>query len=510
MKVNVFGIQEVEQRSCERVIQLFDQEATVQFLDSQNDGDVGQADITFTFTSSTMEKDVFIKGELIGEEGNVKLSDETTFSYEDNEQKRRKQAILYVLLSLLETHTGRVQPWGVLTGIRPTKRFHSMHRDRGLSFTEVRETLEKESLMRPEKSRLLESIVKQQLKVVPDLYDLNKAVSLYIGIPFCPTMCAYCTFPAYDINGKQGNVDAFLEGLFYEIKETGKWLRENGISVTTVYLGGGTPTSISASQMDRLYEVMYKEIPDMDSVREFTVEAGRPDTIDEEKIAVLNKWNVDRISVNPQSFHDQTLRAIGRHHSVQETIDKYNLAYEHGMTNINMDLIIGLPGEGLNEFNETLDVMARLMPTSVTVHTLSYKRASQMTKYKEKYHVADSEEIHAMMDEATVWMDEHGYEPYYLYRQKNILGNLENVGYAQPNQESIYNIMIMEEAQTIIGLGCGAASKFVDPETRNITRFANPKDPVSYQQGYQSYTEKKITLLDELFSSSDQGNSPQS
>jgi oxygen-independent coproporphyrinogen-3 oxidase len=230
------------------------------------------------------------------------------------------------------------------------------------------------------------------------------------------------------------------------------------------------------------------------------VEAGRPDTITPEKLAVLNKWNIDRISINPQSYIEETLKAIGRHHTVQETIDKFHLARQSGMNNINMDLIIGLPGEGMAEFEYTLAETEKLMPESVTVHTLSFKRASEMTRNKEKYRVASREEIQEMMKRAESWTKDNGYVPYYLYRQKNILGNLENVGYAKPGRESLYNIMIMEEVQSIIGLGCGAASKWVHPVTGSISRFANPKEPKAYNDNYKHYTDAKIEALNKLFS----------
>ena len=359
--------------------------------------------------------------------------------------------------------------------------------------------LKDEYLITDEKIQLMQQIVDRQLSVVPDLYELQNEVSIYIGIPFCPTKCAYCTFPAYAINGRQGSVDSFLGGLHYEMRKVGEWLKENNIRITTVYYGGGTPTSITAEEMDMLYEEMYASFPDVEKIREVTVEAGRPDTITPEKLEVLKKWKIDRISINPQSYTQETLKAIGRHHTVEETIDKFHLAREMGMNNINMDLIIGLPGEGVSEFANSLQETEKLMPESLTVHTLSFKRASEMTRNKEKYKVADRVEIEKMMNMAEEWTREHEYTPYYLYRQKNILGNLENVGYALPNQDSIYNIMIMEEQQTIIGLGCGAASKFIHPQTGKITHFANPKDPKTYNDSFEKYTEDKLKILNELF-----------
>lgn len=253
--------------------------------------------------------------------------------------------------------------------------------------------------------------------------------------------------------------------------------------------------------MDMLYEEMMTSFPNVEQVREITVEAGRPDTITPEKLDVLRKWNIDRISINPQSYIQETLDIIGRHHSVEETVEKYKLARELGMNNINMDLIIGLPGEGTAEFAHTLRETERLLPESVTVHTLSFKRASEMTRHRgeEKFKVAAREEVERMMTMAAEWTGAQGYVPYYLYRQKNILGNLENVGYAMPGTESLYNILIIEEIQSILGLGCGASSKWVHPKTGAITRFANPKEPKVYNDNYVEVTRKKIEMMKELF-----------
>jgi oxygen-independent coproporphyrinogen III oxidase len=420
--------------------------------------------------------------------------------------KEVKNTMSYVYLKVLSEYTGVIQQWGYLTGIRPTKLLHKKLFS-GESIKEAHQQLENDYLITSEKISLMQEIVDRQLAIVPDLYELQNEVSIYIGIPFCPTKCAYCTFPAYAINGKQGSVDSFLGGLHYEMREIGKWLKENNVKITTVYYGGGTPTSITAEEMDMLYEEMYQSFPNVETIREITVEAGRPDTITPEKLEVLKKWNIDRISINPQSYIQETLKAIGRHHTVEETIDKFHLARGVGMKNINMDLIIGLPGEGVEEFNYTLAETEKLMPESLTVHTLSFKRASEMTRNKQKYKVAGREEITSMMENATIWTKDHGYSPYYLYRQKNILGNLENVGYALPGQESIYNIMIMEEQQSIIGLGCGAASKFVHPKTGKITQFANPKEPKAYNESFEHYTTEKLKILNELFEKTSTGTS---
>ncbi|CAG9622553.1 coproporphyrinogen III oxidase [Sutcliffiella rhizosphaerae] len=492
MKISILGINDDRyKRPLTLIADLFFEETELVL------GEDASSDLEINFAIQETDSLFFVNGKLFEQSSSLEMELVPSESEKDN-FRRKKQAISNVYLTLLQEYTGMIQKWGILTGIRPTKLLHSKLQQ-GISREKAHQQLREDYLITDEKISLMQQIVDRQLQVVPDLYNLQEEVSIYIGIPFCPTKCAYCTFPAYAINGKQGKVDSFLGGLHYEIESIGAWLKEKGIKITTVYYGGGTPTSITAEEMDMLYERMYNSFPDMKQVREVTVEAGRPDTITPKKLEVLKKWNIDRISINPQSYTQETLKAIGRHHTVEETIEKFHLAREMGMNNINMDLIIGLPNEGVPEFTNTLEETEKLMPESLTVHTLSFKRASEMTQNKQRYKVADRQEIGQMMSMATEWTSSHNYVPYYLYRQKNILGNLENVGYALPDQDSIYNIMIMEEKQTIIGLGCGAASKFIHPVTGKITHFANPKDPKSYNEGFEHYTREKIRILEELF-----------
>ncbi|MDQ0268960.1 coproporphyrinogen III oxidase [Cytobacillus purgationiresistens] len=497
MKLLITGLHDERfYRTLQLIGDLFFEECVIN-LEKADD----ERDLTLAFHLEAGDQ-VKVQVNLFDHEGNEKSTSYVKAMQPVETEKERfnqlKYAVSHAYLTVLQEWTGMVQKWGILTGIRPTKLLHR-HMKAKTAKEEAHKQLKDDYLITDEKIELMQRIVDRQLAVVPDLYELRDEVSIYIGIPFCPTKCAYCTFPAYAINGRQGSVDSFLGGLHYEMRKIGGWLKENNVKITTVYYGGGTPTSITAEEMDMLYEEMYASFPDVEQIREVTVEAGRPDTITEEKLEVLKKWNIDRISINPQSYTQETLKAIGRHHTVEETIDKYHLARNMGMNNINMDLIIGLPGEGVKEFAHSLSESKKLMPESLTVHTLSFKRASEMTRNKSRYKVAERSEVEEMMSMAEEWTKEHQYDPYYLYRQKNILGNLENVGYALPNQESIYNIMIMEEQQTIIGIGCGAASKFIHPETGKINHFANPKDPKTYNESFEAYTEKKLKILNELF-----------
>lgn len=496
MYIRINGLDDERfQRPLQLIANLFFEETTILLV---NETESPNLVIDFDLH---IEKEVKVKATLQSNEGEAFSSNYEKEIHQDVTEKEQfkvvKNAVSHVYLTVLQDYTKMVQKWGILTGVRPTKLLHKSLQS-GLTIEEAHKKLKTDYLITDEKIQLMQEIVDRQLAVVPDLYELQNEVSIYIGIPFCPTKCAYCTFPAYAINGRQGSVNSFLGGLHHEMRAIGTWLKENNIKITTVYYGGGTPTSITAEEMDMLYEEMYESFPDVKNIREVTVEAGRPDTITPEKLDVLKKWNIDRISVNPQSYTQETLKAIGRHHTVDETIEKFHLSRAMGMNNINMDLIIGLPGEGVPEFQHSLNETEKLMPESLTIHTLSFKRASEMTRNKDRYKVASREEIVDMMDLGEKWTREHGYAPYYLYRQKNILGNLENVGYSQPNQESIYNIMIMEEQQTIIGLGCGAASKFIDRNGK-IMHFANPKDPKSYNDSFEDYTNRKIEILDEMF-----------
>lgn len=480
----------------------------VEIVDSPDSADDAELILQLEVRKDNSNRSIYVSGKLFDRRTNESWTYENEKDAAGSEEADKRiigRGIGACMLHMFQQATGIEQPWGILTGVRPTKLMHNLLMKH--TREEAMHILREEHLVTEPKARLLTEIAERQLKVIPDLFHLDREVSIYIGIPFCPTKCAYCTFPAYDIRGQNGSVDAFLEGLHDEIRQMGRWMRQTGVDITTIYWGGGTPTSISAGQMDALFAAMHESFPNMKAVRETTVEAGRPDTITPEKIEVLKKWNVDRISINPQSFTQQTLDTIGRHHTVEETADTFKLSRRMGLHNINMDLIIGLPNEGVKELRHTLDETEKLMPESLTVHTLSFKRASRMTKNRDSYEVAERDEVVDMMKLATGWTEKHGYKPYYLYRQKNILGNLENIGYSLEGRESLYNIVMMEERQTIIGLGCGAVSKVLFPketrddgtDVRRIERFPNPKEPTAYIEAYKEYIDKKIALLNEAY-----------
>ncbi|MDB5083324.1 MAG: coproporphyrinogen dehydrogenase HemZ [Bacilli bacterium] len=417
----------------------------------------------------------------------------------DKAQRRQgKQLVLRAVHDVMEQLTGKCQPWGILTGIRPLKLVHS-RLEQGQPLTQIEQDLQKEYRITPERAALLTAIADRQLTVLPDLYQLYKEASVYVGIPFCPTHCAYCTFPAYSMIEKRAYAADFLRALDYEFQQMGDFLARHAIRVTSVYVGGGTPTALDAPELDWMLASLRKNIPGADSWREFTVEAGRPDTITPDRVEVMRKHGVGRISVNPQTFKAETLKEIGRGHTPDIVDRRFHLVKEAGFSNINMDIILGLPGEDLDDVANTRSRIEALRPDAVTVHTLSFKRTAVVNREKGRFEIPHSELVRLMMEETQAWAAGLGYNPYYVYRQRDILGNLENIGYALPGKESVYNIAIMEERQCIIGLGGGASTKFVAAGGKSFGRHGNPREPKAYVETIDEVVQKKLQLLDEAW-----------
>ena len=415
-------------------------------------------------------------------------------------RKRAKHATLHVLHQLLEAFTGEHQPWGVLMGVRPLKLVHKMF-ERGLPASSVRAQLAEDYLISPERSDLLLEIADVQTQVVPDLYELDRELSVYIGIPFCPTHCAYCTFPAYSMTEKATYVVDFLRAMDLELKHLGGLLREYQIPVTSVYIGGGTPTSLRAHELQQLMESIYREIPAPHSWREFTVEAGRPDTITPDRVKVMKEYGVGRISVNPQTFKAQTLKDIGRGHTPDTVDHRFHYVRDAGFDNINMDMILGLPGETVDDVRYTMERIERLHPDSVTLHTMSFKRSAVVKTQRDRFFIPSVASVRQMMSESSAWARSLGFHPYYVYRQKDILGNLENVGFAMTGKESIYNIAIMEERQTIVGIGGGSVTKAIGKGGQHLGRLANPREPKAFVVTVDQVVAKKDALLRRVFES---------
>lgn len=404
------------------------------------------------------------------------------------EQKNELKRELYRTLSIL---TGKTLPWGTLTGIRPTKIAMS-YLESGLSQEEIREKMEGVYLVSPEKAALSAEIAEREREILKDI-DYENGYSLYIGIPFCPTTCLYCSFTSYPMTKWEPRMGEYLDALFREIDWTAEHFKDKKLN--TVYIGGGTPTSLSPELLDKLLTKVCESF-DFTYLQEFTVEGGRPDSITPEKLMVLKKHPVTRISINPQTMKDETLKRIGRRHTVDQIREAYKMARDLGFDNINMDLILGLPEETPEDVAYTMAEIEKMRPDSLTVHSLAVKRASRLKMEAEGTVVAGGtqEESEEMMSYAAAGAERMGLEPYYLYRQKNMAGNLENVGFSEPGKAGIYNILIMEEKQTIVALGAGTVTKAVYPGGR-IERADNVKAVEQYLERLDEMLERKDKLF---------------
>lgn len=403
--------------------------------------------------------------------------------------KKLKTPLKLLLYGALNRLTGKTLPWGALTGIRPVKIVNTLL-EKGESLTAVAAKMQDYYKLSPEKTRLAIDVAVNERKYL----TINEnSISIYIGIPFCTSRCLYCSFPSVSTERYGNCISDYLKALEKEVQWTAAWLKGNGRILDTVYIGGGTPTALPEKEFNRLLHDIVPILP-VETVREYTVEAGRPDTITREKLRSMKDAGVSRISVNPQTMQDKTLVKIGRSHTARQFVEAFQMAREEGFHNINCDLIAGLPDETLSDFESTLEQIRALKPESVTVHTMSLKRASRLNEEKEHFTQTTDDVVAAMVDLAAIRAGEMGFLPYYLYRQKNILANLENVGYARPGFEGIYNILIMEEIQTILALGAGATSKVVYPDNR-IERIFNVKNVEQYIQRIDEMLERKATLL---------------
>ena len=372
------------------------------------------------------------------------LAPEECVQTEDVQEEKRD--VTKKVYQFLSKQTGQELAWGMLTGVRPTK----------LVMQKIEQGMTKEEIFGFLKEQYCVGDKKAQIAYE---MDCKNGYSLYAGIPFCPSICSYCSFSSSPIAEWKDQVDRYLDAMIKELKATAKLMQ--GKPLDTVYIGGGTPTTLEADQLDRLLGTI-RENFDLEHVLEFTVEAGRPDSITREKLEVIRKYPVTRISVNPQTMQQKTLDAIGRKHTVEEIKEAYALARKTGFDNINMDIIAGLPGEDISDMEDTLAQIAQMHPDSLTVHSLAIKRAARMEMEDLNRDAKETHEIlSGMIERAAKAAKEMDLFPYYLYRQKNIAGNFENVGYAKVDKAGIYNILIMEEKQSIIAAGAGASTKIV-------------------------------------------------
>ena len=435
--------------------------------------------------------------ELLWSRGDEPASVYSFCETEGLDRKEKKNVLKQELYKMVSTGLGRELPWGTLSGIRPTKIAMKLL-DEGATDDEVFRYMKDVYLASDEKAQLSVDIAKRE-KALLDKVDYDNGYSLYIGIPFCPSTCAYCSFTSYTLGVWRKSVDRYLDALEKEIDYTAQKFYHKKLN--SIYIGGGTPTTLEPYQLDRLIRKIRCSF-DLKDCLEFTVEAGRPDSITREKLMALKKNGISRISVNPQTMKQETLDIIGRHHTVEDTIESFKLARELGFDNINMDLIMGLPEESIDDVKHTMEVIKELNPDNVTIHSLAIKRAARLTIFKDRYQDMQMVNTQEHMSVCEKYCKEIGLEPYYLYRQKGMAGNMENVGYAKAGKAGVYNILIMEEKQTIVACGAGASTKRVWAEpnpdgTHRIERCENVKDVGQYIDRIDEMIERKQKLFEE-------------
>ncbi len=438
----------------------------------------------------------------------IRFGDGTELSGEERSDASHHESALAtgrVLYRLLVQRTGRQMDWGVLTGIRPVKVARVL-RKQGKTSEEIEEIFCRQYLTRPEKARLCIAADQHQAAIIDSA--LPHGYSLYLSIPFCPSRCSYCSFVSHSIEKTWKLIPEYLDKMLLELKDTARIAREKGLRLQTVYMGGGTPTVLTAEQLERVLSAVREEF-DFADCTEFTVEGGRPDTITEAKLDALRRCGVDRVSINTQTTNDQILEAIGRKHTAREFFEAFALARTKGFHAINVDLIAGLPGEEETSFRRSLDQVIALGPENITVHSLTVKRAARLAEEKKQLlppgeRQAQATPVSAMIDYSQRALGAAGYEPYYLYRQKNTIDCLENVGYSKPGTACKYNIFIMDETHTILSVGGGGVTKMVMPgmagegswDNVRIERIFNLKYPYEYISRFDTILERKQKILD--------------
>lgn len=408
-----------------------------------------------------------------------------------------ERALAIVLFRLLTAYTGITPPWGILTGVRPIKLFRSLSEQYGRDGARV--YFEDMLLVSKEKTNLA-CVTEANERKILDLSQKD-SFSLYLSIPFCPSRCSYCSFVSQSVEKAQKLIAPYTDLLCKEIEYTGKLAKKLGLRLETVYMGGGTPTTLSAQQLKQVIGAV-REHFDLSHCREFTVEAGRPDTITEEKLAAIRQGGCDRISINPQTLSDEVLARIGRKHTAQEAVDAFQMARRAGFTHINTDLIAGLPQEPFESFRDTLQKILALSPESITVHTLAMKKSSRLTGEGMEIYKEDAHRAFLMHRLCAELLPENGYFPYYLYRQSKMVGNLENVGWSIKKHEGLYNVYVMDETHTILGCGAGAVTKLKQPAGTYLERIFNFKYPYEYINRFDEMLRRKEraeTFYDQYF-----------
>lgn len=424
-----------------------------------------------------------------GEPGISIVSDADSNIYRDEEATQRISA-KKAFYDMLSTYTEKKLPWGILTGIRPIKVTTAL-KEKGISDKEIIDILTGAYSIDTEKAQLSLQICNTQEKIIKSFE--KDTFSLYISIPFCPSRCLYCSFPSLPISKFGKYIEEYLDVLLYELIQIKDMMK--GWRISTIYIGGGTPTTLPVEMMDRLLVELEIMFP---GTIEITVEAGRPDTLNFEYLKLFKSHRIDRISINPQTMNDETLKLIGRKHTAKDVVTAYRQAKDIGIPIVNMDLIVGLPGERRGEIINTLDMIDNLDPDNLTVHTLSVKKGSNLMIEKETFKMTNDIEIESMLKYTREFAAIKGLTPYYLYRQKQILGSFENIGYSKKENPCVYNVAIMDEKQTIISAGMGAISKVYNTRDKTLERVPNFKDLDTYMKRTEELVKRKRALVNRL------------
>ncbi|MEN6461213.1 MAG: coproporphyrinogen dehydrogenase HemZ, partial [Syntrophomonas sp.] len=435
--------------------------------------------------------------------GSLKIGDKITDTKENpvisSVGPERKREIIrhnrQFVYRLLCQHLGRnINSYGVLTGVRPVKLVHQLM-DKGLDINAVQEKLINEYLLSSEKAELLTTVALTDRPFLLAPSEARKKISLYIGIPFCPSRCYYCSFPGAVLINYERDIVPFISALEKEIIAIGDYINDNGMVVQSIYLGGGTPTVLNESDLEKVFNLLQASYVSRETL-ELTVEAGRPDTLSRSKLRLLKQAGVSRLCINPQTMNNTTLQLIGRNHDCEAVVRAFGWAREAGIRLINMDIITGLPGETMSHYEYTADQILRLQPDNITVHTLAVKRGSTLAELETKSNTLEKAgEITRGVNFFNQAFTQHGFQPYYLYRQKYMRSSMENTGYSLPGKFCFYNMQMIEERQTIIGMGAGAGSKFVNPSNWSLTPFYNPKNPVVYHETVDRLISRKVDNL---------------
>ncbi len=442
------------------------------------------SDETDDITVVTSMSGEYVVGVSVSINGTTEKKEKTVADYDDCE---REMAIL--LFSLLSSVTGYTPQWGILTGVRPSKLMNTLIAEYG--DIGAKEYFSDKLLVNEKKTELAYSVAKAEEKIV-SLSD-EKSFSLYVSIPFCPTRCNYCSFVSHSIAQAKKLLPDYVENLCREIKQTAQIVNELGLRLESIYWGGGTPTTLSAQMLERICAEINEDF-DLSHIREYTIEAGRADTVTPEKLRVIKAAGVDRVSINTQTFNDDVLKAIGRKHTVDDVVRAFSQAREAGFDNINMDLIAGLTDDTFESFCNSVDRAIGMNPENITLHTLALKRSSTIVTHK--VDVESGEIANKMLEYAQNRFYFAGYKPYYMYRQSRSLGNLENVGWCRDGYECLYNIFMMEECHSVLAVGAGAVTKLKDPNSRNIERIFNYKYPYEYNSRYDVIAQRKNRIIE--------------